>query len=44
LAQALVKLAERPVGVPLGIHALGNLPDILHDLGVAGEIMNEARV
>jgi hypothetical protein len=44
LAQAFVKLGERPLGVPLGIHALGNLPDIFHDLGVAGQIMNEARV
>ena len=44
LAQAFVKLGERPLGVLLGVHALGNLPDIFHDLGVAGQIMNEARV
>src|SRR5258708_24715323 len=41
LTETLIKVEERPSGVSLGVHGLGYLPDVSHDLRVAPKVVDE---
>jgi hypothetical protein len=43
-AEPVIKFRERPGRESLGIHGLGDLPDVSHNLGVSPQVMHELGV